>query len=186
MGKGLFKEGLFGYLGVLVFGFFYHNSTLQILVTAPSCSFWLPLAITTPSVYAIRVQSISLCQFSLPAPFFLIFFLYFIFSPSVKKNIEIFCDEKEGLQNMELLHSLASKQPPTTEPSEIQSGNWEGGWREEEAGTTQACRKKKVQIYLTHSNQQIQAFLVPVKPQVRTDSTSLTMAPFQPLQGDTD
>lgn len=40
--------------------------------------------------------------------------------------MKIFCDEKEGLQNMELLYSLASKQPPTTEPSEIQSEDWKG------------------------------------------------------------
>lgn len=53
MGKTLFGGALFGCLG-----FFYHNCTLQILATAPSCSFWLPLATTTLSVYAVRVQSI--------------------------------------------------------------------------------------------------------------------------------
>lgn len=145
---------------IRLFRFFDHNCTLQILATAPSCSFWLPLAMTTLSVYAIRVQSISFCQFSLPAPFFFLI----LFSATLWENMRVFCDEKEGLQNMELLHSLASKQPPTTEPWEAQSGNWEGGWRKEEAGTTNACRKEKIQIYLTPSNQQFRLFWSQLNP----------------------
>lgn len=44
---------------------------------------------------------------------------------------------------MELLYSPASKQPPTTEPSETQSGNGKGGQSEEEAGTTQVVGRRK-------------------------------------------
>jgi len=134
--------------GYFFFSFFLHlYCTLIILVTAPSCSFWFPL--DTAILNAIIVQSISSCQFSLPAHF------YFLFSYTVKK-IKIFCNEKAGFQNMKLLYSLASKQPPTTvhQQEALTDTVWERGVGNEAyrgVGTTQACRKNEVQIYLIPS-----------------------------------
>lgn len=125
-GHWLLPAWVKGCLGgvIWLFRVFYRNCPLQILATAPSCSFWLSLNITTVSVYAIIVQSIALCQFLLPAPLF--FFPLLYFQPLCEKILRYIVRRKKDCRIWSWFTALLQNNLPPQSPQRLHLGMAKG------------------------------------------------------------